>query len=254
MKRAWMTVLFALSAANAIGADSEEILITPSIPIGMIDVQRRLATTLREDLSVGGIAICKEDKFFFRVWSQHARTLPSPTGGFEIDWVIAPPIHLSGHPVQMGSSTANNAGCFVGSLGMVVTDTTGRRGYITSSHLAAAGGFRMCPGIGDYPNQYAPALPCDAKSKIGDLDRNFPHLHLWPDTTLNIIDAAFVVSNTVDAHVACTGACQDSRVASTLTFGQQVRKCGAGSGDTTGTVTCVHAQVKVDYACGLWGY
>src|SRR5438874_12137128 len=67
---------FTLVRALAAAPDDKAI-IDPTIPPGMLEIERRLAGFLLPDPDVDGVAVCKDDRtFFFRAWGRAAKTVP----------------------------------------------------------------------------------------------------------------------------------------------------------------------------------
>src|SRR5689334_14681101 len=97
----------------------------------------------------------------------------------------------------MGGSTSTKAGCFEGTVGVVVADnTSGATGYVTNNHVASAEGPLLCPNARRVP-QVAPGTKvtmCHAGPTAGRLQRRTT-IEFAPQT--NLVDAAFVKAGNV---------------------------------------------------------
>lgn len=157
-------------------------------------------------------------------------------------------------PVPGGISTSNDQGCFAGTRGFLAYKGT-TVGYITNSHVAAAGGLALCPGTapsgtneiqpGEYDNG------CSANTTvIGTLDSFVPLVR----GAYNKVDAAFVASSTslISANILDIGTPTSSPVDPTLKM--TVKKSGRTTGLTTGTISTINATVLVSYGSGCGTY
>jgi hypothetical protein len=157
----------------------------------------------------------------------------------------------------MGVSTGNDNGCFAGTLGYRVfrSGQSGKVGYLTNAHVAAAGGAGLYPGkaafsedqfqTGRLDSSCSPVLP-----KIGALVQYVPIG--FGGSFQNTVDAAFVASSRdlVNKLILDLGDPSTSIVAAGLN--QAVRKSGRTMGITAGTITTINATITVNYgsACG----
>jgi hypothetical protein len=158
-------------------------------------------------------------------------------------------------PVPAGVSTSNDNGCFAGTRGFLAYKS-GQVGYITNSHVAAAGGSNLCPGsapigepqyhLGTYDNNCTIA----GTIQIGTLN-SFVKFVGGPK---NKVDAAFVASSTslISASILDIGTPTTS--AKDPALNMTVRKSGRTTGLTSGTITTINATVRVSYGSGCGTY
>lgn len=161
------------------------------------------------------------------------------------------------HAVQakMGNSTSNDAGCGIGTLGIVLIDANDVRGYLTNAHVAAANGRLLCVN-GTEKDQLWPARgdshTCNTTRKIGELvaKTRIP----VGKTTAAMVDGAFVkeISGEISPENACNLCPSDlSIVAPKDAKGMGVHACGRNNTTATkGTVIEDEVTAWVSYPCG----
>jgi hypothetical protein len=158
----------------------------------------------------------------------------------------------------MGTATrADNKGCLVGTLGVVVTDASNRKRYITCNHVAAADPRSLCPnaakakevGLLQYP------ADCDAVVPVGTLLGPPPEIKDPP--VYNDVDGALVEERGggVDATNNCKICPNGNWIAPEKAEADQIQiyACGAASGPSqmTGNVQPDPAVVRLIYQpCG----
>lgn len=157
---------------------------------------------------------------------------------------------------KMGTSTSNDAGCGIGTLGIVAIDANNVRGYLTAAHVAAARGRLLCVN-GTEKDQLAPARGdshhCTTTTQIGELVAapRIPVRGVKPGT----VDAAFVkeIPGQIDPVNACGLCPSDLSIPDPKTIkGMEVRTCGRpGTATTSGTVIEPQALAWVTYPCGV---
>lgn len=158
-------------------------------------------------------------------------------------------------PVPAGVSTSNDNGCFAGTRGFLAFKS-GQVGYITNSHVAAAGGANLCPGsatIGEpqyHLATYDNSCTISGVIQIGTLN-SFIKFKGGPK---NKVDAAFVASSAslISASILDIGT--PSATAVDPTLGMTVRKSGRTTGFTSGTVSTINATIRVSYGSGCGTY
>ncbi|HEV7484241.1 MAG TPA: hypothetical protein VGQ65_01065 [Thermoanaerobaculia bacterium] len=156
----------------------------------------------------------------------------------------------------MGTATrADNKGCLVGTLGVVVTDASNRKRYITCNHVAAVDPRSLCPNAAKAKEVSLLQYPadCDAVVPVGTLLGPPPEIKDPP--VYNDVDAALVEERGegVDAKNNC-GICPNGNWISperAEADQTEINACGAASGLMTGKVQRDPAEVKLTYQpCG----
>lgn len=229
--------------------------IAPGLFSVMKEAQRQSEGALFATDDIQGIAICEDEQPFFRIYLKPGAPeppLPSPISrlNLKVEFAKIPRVKALARP-QMGTSTANDVPFpYTGTLGAVVTRQSGTvTGYVTNNHVAAAQTQFLCPNSILNDVQFAPSLA--PRSPCGVLHQPVPPIDRMSQS--NVVDAAFVDSQTVDPtydSLHCSGFCPAPGITplplSSL-LRQDVWKCGAMSHLKKGVVRCFNATVDVEY-------
>jgi hypothetical protein len=141
--------------------------------------------------------------------------------------------------------------CDVGTVGFKVCDNInqGAVGFLMNSHVATSGCPGKCPNNAPLgTNIYSPGFITDCSrpgTPVGSLNR-FVDIQL-NGSTLNDVDAAFVLSS--DEKVSCTiqGLGQQRNVITSPAVGLEVCKSGAVTGVTCGEIFAINVTLPVEY-------